>query len=55
MIETGFTVAVRGIYNTTQFHLRAVQGEDTVITEDRDLGKGLLKLRDEARRVLHKK
>jgi hypothetical protein len=55
MIETGFTVAVRGVYNQSQFHLRAVQGETVIITEDRDLGKALLKLRDESRRVLHKK
>lgn len=55
MVETGFSVAVRGVYNSTQFHLRAVKGEEIVMTEDRDLAKGLLKLRDEARRVLHAK
>lgn len=55
MIETGYTVAVRSVYKQSQFHLRAVQGEKILISEDRDLAKALLKLRDDARRSLGSK
>lgn len=54
MIEAGFTVAVRSVYRQSQFHLRAVQGEKILVSEDRDLAKALLKLRDDARMSLNK-
>jgi len=48
LLERGWTVAFRTVYNGTVFHARAVQGEATLIREGRELSQVLKEIRAEA-------
>lgn len=55
LVETGFAVGIRGVYRGSAVQMRAVKDERQALVEDRDIGKALLRLRDEARVLLHAK
>lgn len=48
LMERGYTVAFRGVYNRTVFHVRAVRAEIVLVREGRDLRAVMKDLRREA-------
>lgn len=48
LIERGYTVAFRGVYGQSQFHVRAVRKEFVIIREGRELRALMKDLRREA-------
>lgn len=49
LMERGYTVAFRGVYKQSAFHVRAVRGESVLIREGRELRALMKDLRREAK------
>jgi hypothetical protein len=52
LIGQGYAVAARSVYNGTSFHVRAVRGEEVIISEGRELGAVLRNVKIDAEKAI---
>jgi hypothetical protein len=52
LIGQGYAVAARSVYNGTSFHVRAVKGEEVLISEGRELGAVLRNIKIDAEKAV---